>query len=118
MTKTGTTEPRKKRYDKTIHALKTTLLPTHHSDGEVVVYNAVRHWVPSLLLVCGCDINLPAIQHYFCTVLDVPQDLQETLALVASGRMTEDMSNIETGLSLLVSLCCYFVTCSIISANH
>lgn len=34
---------------------------THHSNWEVVVYNAVRHRVPSLLLVCGCDINLPAI---------------------------------------------------------
>lgn len=57
---------------------------THHSDGEVVVDNAVRHQVPSLLLICGCDVDLPAIQHHLWTVLHVTQDLQEALAFVAS----------------------------------
>lgn len=60
--------------------------PTYHSDGEVVVYNAVRHRVPSLLLVRGRHIDLPAIQHHLGTVLDVAQYLKEALALVASER--------------------------------
>lgn len=60
--------------------------PTHHSDGEVVVDDAVRHRVPSLVLVCGRDIDLPAVQHQLGAVLDVPHYLQEALALVTSGR--------------------------------
>lgn len=63
---------------------------THHSNREVIVYNAVRHRVPSLLLVCGCDIYLPAIQQHLCTVLDVLQDLQEALALIALERIAWD----------------------------
>ena len=63
--------------------------PTHHSDGEVVVDYAVRHRVPSLVLICGCDIDLPAIQHQLRAVLDVPHYLQEALALVTSGREGE-----------------------------
>lgn len=57
--------------------------PTHHSDGEVVVHDAVRHRVASLVLVCGRDVDLPAIQHHLRAVLDVPHDLQQALALVA-----------------------------------
>lgn len=75
---------------------------TYHSNGKVVVYNAVRHWVPSLFLVCGCDINLPAIQHHLCTVLNVPQDLKEAFALIASGRIRWDKWDVKMGLEYLV----------------
>lgn len=57
---------------------------THHSDGEVVVHDAVRHRIPSLLLVGRRDINLPAIQHHLGAVLHVPQDFKKAFALVAS----------------------------------
>lgn len=63
-----------------------TVKSTHHSDGEVVVHDTVRHRVPSLVLVCGRDIDLPAIQHHLRAVFDVSHYLQEALALVASGR--------------------------------
>lgn len=63
---------------------------THHSYGEVVVHNAVRHRVPSLLLVSRCHIDLPAIQHHLCAVLNVPKDLQEVFALIASEKHKTD----------------------------
>lgn len=88
--------------------------PTHHSDGEVVVYNTVRHRVPSLILVCGCDINFPAIQHHLRTVLDVPHYLQEALTLIASGK-NKHMMCVKTGLESLCYLADAFkgfrVTC-------
>ena len=68
---------------------------THHSDGEVVVYNAVRHQVPPLLLVRGRDVDLPAVQPQLRAVLDVPQDLQETLALVSSRRRRDNTSRLD-----------------------
>lgn len=57
---------------------------THHANREVVVDDAVRHRVAPLVLVGGRDVDLPAVQHYLATVLDVTQDLEQALALVAS----------------------------------
>lgn len=75
--------------------------PTHHSDGEVVVHNAIRHRVASLVLVRGRDVNLPAIQHHLRAVLDVPHDLQQALALVACRK--------RRNIGDRFVFCCFFV---------
>lgn len=69
---------------------------THHPDGEVVVDDAVRYRVSSLLLIRRSHVDFPAVQHHLGAVLDVPQDLEETLALVTSEKQEADSKQEKT----------------------
>lgn len=63
---------------------------SYHTNGEVVVDDAVGDRISLLLLVVGHDVDVPAVQHHLCAVLDVPKELQQTAAFVTcrgqSGR--------------------------------
>ena len=56
---------------------------THHANGEVVVDDAVGRLVSGLLAVQGSYVDPPAVQRHLSARLDVPQDLQQALALIA-----------------------------------
>lgn len=58
---------------------------THHSNGEIVVDDAVWDRVPILLLVVGDHVNSPPVQHDLGAVLNVLQDLQQIATFITSG---------------------------------
>lgn len=43
----------------------------YYSYGEIVVDDAEWDWISILLFVIGNDINLPSVQHYLSTVLNI-----------------------------------------------
>lgn len=57
-------------------------LVSYHSDGEVVVDDAVGDGVSFLLFVIRDDVDVPAVQHHLCAVLDVPQELQQAATFI------------------------------------
>lgn len=56
---------------------------TYHSNREVIVNNAVGNRVTLLLLIIRDNIDVPAIEHHVCTVLNVFEDLQQATTLIA-----------------------------------
>lgn len=63
-------------------------MSSYHSNREVVVDDAVGDRVSLLFLVVRDDVYIPAVQHHFCAVLDIPKELQQVAALVTcQGRV-------------------------------
>lgn len=55
----------------------------YHSNGEVVIDNAVWHRVSFFLLVIRGNVNGPSVQHHLTTVLNVPEELEKIASFVA-----------------------------------
>lgn len=58
------------------------MFSSYHTNGEVVVDDAVGNRVTLLLLVIRDDVYVPPVQHHFSAVFDVPQELQQTATFV------------------------------------
>lgn len=61
---------------------------THHSDGEVVVDDFIRHGVSLLLILIGDDLHAPAVHRHRGASLDLLQDATQIFAVV-SWKMTD-----------------------------
>lgn len=48
------------------------MFSSYHTNGEVVVDDAVGNRVTLLLLVIRDDVYVPSVQHHFSAVFDVP----------------------------------------------